>query len=241
VAELDPQNTVRSGQDQLPLDVYLRDDATLDNFLALPSVEPLMSALQAQLDSVEESMIYLYGPSGTGKSHLLQASCQIAGTSALYLPLDELRQYSAQDVLQGVARMERVCLDDIQVVLGDPKWEVALFNLFNEARQQGCKLVVSADASPRGLALDLEDLRSRLSWGIVFQLAQCDDEEKAAILQFRAHRRGMFLSPGVANYIVSRAPREMMQLLAVLNQLDKASLTEQRALSVPFVKKTLDW
>lgn len=228
-------------QHQLSLAVHLRDDATLDNFLALPRVQPLVSALQTQLEPTGEAVIYLYGPVGSGKSHLLQASCHVAAAETLYLPLAELHQYPAAEVLQGVEHVDRVCIDDIHAVLGDPDWELALFNLYNSARQQGCRLVVAGDAAPRSLVVNLEDLRSRLSWGIVYQLVQGDDADKAAILQFRATRRGLTLSPGVASYIVSRAPRGMAQLLEVLDLLDKASLAQQRALSIPFVKEALGW
>jgi DnaA family protein len=159
----------------------------------------------------------------------------------LYLPLAQLREYPPADVLQGVERVDRLCLDDVHAVLGDADWELALFNLYNSARQRGCRLVVAGDAAPRALAVNLADLRSRLSWGIVYQLVEGDDEDKSAILQFRAQRRGLSLSPAVASYIVGRAPRAMEQLLAVLDQLDAASLAQQRALSIPFVKQALGW
>lgn len=231
----------QSLQRQLSLAVQLRDDATFDNFLTLPRVEALVSALHAQLTPDGEAVIYLYGPAGAGKSHLLQASCHVAAAATLYLPLAELRQYCAGEVLHGVEQLDRVCIDDIHAVLGNADWELALFNLFNSARQHGCRLIIAGDAAPRNLAVQLADLRSRLSWGIVYQLAPGDDADKAAILQFRATRRGLTLSPGVASYIVSRAPRGMAQLLEVLDLLDKASLARQRALSIPFVKEALGW
>lgn len=228
-------------QRQLPLEVRLRDDATFDNYLALPAAAPLVRALAGQLESDGERVVYLFGPPGSGKSHLLQASCHLSWEQSLYLPLDELRSYSPQEVLQGVESMDRVCLDDLHAVAGQEHWEMALFNLYNSARQSGCALVLSADAAPRALPVKLPDLRSRLAWGVVYQVPRCDDEEKAAILQYRAARRGMPLSPEVAAYIVSRAPRGMEQLLSVLDQLDEASLVQQRALSIPFVKQALGW
>jgi DnaA family protein len=243
VAEVD-SNAKNAGAlhpHQLSLAVQLRDDATLDNFLALPVVLPLVNALQAQMQPGGEAIIYLYGPPGTGKSHLLQASCHVAQARTLYLPLAQLREYPPAEVLQGVENLDRLCLDDVHAVLGDAGWELALFNLYNNAHQRGCRLVVAGDAAPRALAVNLPDLRSRLSWGIVYQLVAGDDEEKSAILQFRAQRRGLSLPPAVASYIVGRAPRAMEQLLAVLDQLDAASLAQQRALSIPFVKQALGW
>ena len=230
-----------SGQQQLPLPVRLRDEATLDSFLATPANRALIGSIRAQAEDDGEAIIYIYGPAGSGKSHLLQASCHLAGGAAQYLPLGELVEYGPEDVLQGIDALDLVCLDDVHLVLGHPDWERALFNLCNRARQRGCGLLVAGSAAPRVLEVGLPDLRSRLSWGIVYQLAQPDDEEKIAILQFRAAQRGLFLAREVAVYIMGRSTRDMDGLLGLLERLDKASLVEQRALSIPFVKGVLGW
>jgi DnaA family protein len=226
---------------QLPLQVRLRDEATVDNFLGAAAMRPLVGALRAQAAGSGEAVIYLHGPRGTGKSHLLQASCHLAGSDAQYLPLAELGSYPAQEVLQGMESLQLVCLDDLHAVLGREDWELALFNLYNRARERDCRLLLAAEAAPRALALGLEDLRSRLAWASVFQLNPASDEQKAAILVFRAARRGLALGPEVANYIVSRASRDMEALLALLDDLDHASLVEKRPLSIPFTKRVLGW
>ncbi len=228
-------------QRQLTLNVQLRDEATLDNFLCATPVQALLLAIQAQLGITGEPIIYLFGPADTGKSHLLQAACHLAGNGALYLPLSELSSYSPDEVLQGMENMSLVCLDDLDAVLGNEDWERALFHFYNRARQAGCRLLVSANAAPRALAVDLPDLRSRLSWGVVYQLDVSSDETKQEILSFRAARRGLQLSPEVASYIVTRAPRGLGNLLALLDHLDAASLAEKRPLSIPFVKEQLGW
>lgn len=228
-------------QRQLTLEVRLRDDATFENYLAAPAVRPLMPVLEEQLHPNGEAIVYLYGPEGVGKTHLLQSACHLAGERALYLSLAEMRHYPPADVLQGVEQLGLVCLDDIHVVLGEEAWELALFNAFNRAREAGCRLLVAGNAAPRSLAVELPDLRSRLGWGIVYQLPSAGDEEKVEILRFRAARRGLSLPVEVATYIVSRAPRAMEQLLAQLDLLDRMSLAEQRALSIPFVKQALNF
>lgn len=228
-------------QRQLTLAVQLRDEATFDNFLSSPANRVPIDSLRDQLESGGEPLVYLHGPVGSGKSHLLQASCHQAAARALYLPLAELVDYAPGDVLQGVETLDLVCLDDIQAVSGRRAWELALFDFYNRARQARCHMVIAADASPRELPVDLDDLRSRLSWGLVFQLALADDRAKADILCFRAERRGLALTPEVANYIIHRAPRHMEDLLALLDTLDENSLAEQRSLSMPFVKSVLGW
>ncbi len=226
---------------QLALEVRLRDDATLDNFYLSPRNRPLVDVLRRQLQPGGEPLVFIHGPRGSGKSHLLQAGCHLAGSGALYLPLGDLAAYPPDEVLQAVERRHLVCLDDLHIVLGSPAWEEGLFNLFNRARDAGCALQFAADAPPRRLQLGLEDLRSRLAWSVVFQLEQPGDREKAEILRHRAARRGLVLTMEVASFIVNRAPRSLADLLALLDALDRASLAEQRALSIPFVKSTLGW
>tara|TARA_R110002110_G_scaffold415561_2_gene651018 strand:- start:253643 stop:254347 length:705 start_codon:yes stop_codon:yes gene_type:complete len=231
---------LNSAPGQLSLAVQLRDDATLDNFLPTPALQPLVKALSEQSCAAGESVIFVYGPPGSGKSHLLQASCHLV-PDAQYLPLADLSAYSPDDVLQSLETRGRLCIDDIDAVLGQPDWENALFHLYNRARDRGCNLLLSAAAAPRALDVDLDDLRSRLAWGLVFQLPAPDDARRAAILRFRAARRGLELPQDVASYIVHRAPRGMYDLLEVLSVLDLASLREQRALSIPFIKRILGW
>jgi DnaA family protein len=226
---------------QLALEVQLRDDATLENYLAPAQAQPLLRALEGQLHAQGEPVIYICGPGGSGKSHLLQAACHLAGDAALYLPMGEVAEYSPGDVLRGVETLDLVCLDDIEQVLGDDDWEMALFDLFNRAREWGCRLLLAADGPPRAQAVALPDLRSRMSWGIVFQLTQPDDEFRSEILRFRAERRGLVLPEELVSYIFHRAPRSLDRLLELLDQLDRASLAEKRALSIPFVKQLLGW
>lgn len=230
----------QSGQ-QLPLLVQLRDDATLDNFFATAATAALIEAVRRQSEGSGESVVFLHGGRGSGKSHLLQGACHLAGDSALYLPLRELAVYAPEEVLAGVETLGLVALDDLDVVMGREAWEHALFGLYNRAREWGCRMLISASGAPRVLDVDLADLRSRLSWGVVYQLPSASDEDKLSILQFRAARRGLNLSDDVASFIVNRASRDLEQLLALLERLDRASLARQRALSIPFVKQTLGW
>lgn len=225
---------------QLSLPVLLRDEATMDNYLPGPGNEAAVAALAGMLDGSGESTVMLHGPSGSGKSHLLQACCHRLQDEALYLPLGELKGYPADQVLENVQGRRLLCVDDLQAIAGDPDWERALFNCFNRARVSGQAMLFAADAPPRQLPIALADLRSRLSWAVVFQLPGVDDARRVAILQFRAQRRGLQLPEEVAVYLVSRAPRAMGALLHCLDRLDRASLARQRHLSIPFVKETLD-
>lgn len=230
---------------QLPLGVRLRDDATFANYYpganaaALGYVERLCEAEAGWT----ESLIYLWGVQGVGRSHLLQAAClriEQQGELAVYLPLSEVVEHGPA-VLDGLEACHLVCLDELDAVVGRADWEEALFHLFNRLRDAGRCLLLAADAAPRALALQLADLRSRLSQALVFQLQLLSDEEKLRALQLRASRRGLQLPDDVGRFILTRGSRSTSSLFELLEQLDQASLQAQRKLTIPFLKQTLGW
>lgn len=228
--------------EQLPLAIQLRDDATFDNF-SVGDNALLLAQLRQQLDGGER-YLYVYGVEDSGRSHLLQAACHHAeqlNLVALYLPLLELSEYSPQALFDGLENLDLICLDDVQAVLGQPEWEQALFNLFNRLADQQCRLLISAGVAVRELEVGLADLRSRLSWGTVLQLAHLTEAQQLAVIQQRAGNRGLQLNDEVARFIYHRCQRDLASLLAVIEQLDLASLREQRRLTVPFVKSVMGW
>ncbi|MCZ6829497.1 MAG: DnaA regulatory inactivator Hda, partial [Gammaproteobacteria bacterium] len=210
---------------QLPLAVHLRDEATLDNFLFPEALLPLRTSLESQHEPEGEPGIYLHGGHGSGRSHLLQAACHAqAGGEALYLPLEQLCELVAEEVLADIEGLALICLDNLDAIAGRASWEEALFHLINRARMSRCRLLFGAVSAPRRLGIELADLESRLSWAVVFHLPEPADAEKLRILQFRASRRGMTLSDEAAQYIFNRASRSLGELIALLEQLDRASM-----------------
>ena len=228
--------------EQLPLAVQLRDDATFENFYNAKNAL-LVNELKRQLNDGEQ-YIYLCGPEGSGRSHLLQAACHQAdqlGYPSVYLPLDELNHYKPAELFEGLAALPLVCLDNITAVLANSEWEEALFHLFNQMREQGHCLLVAADQPVADLNISMADLSSRLAWGAFYQLKPLDDEQRLDVLMLRAEARGLELSEDVAQFIARRCQRDMDALVKTLERLDSASLKERRKLTIPFVKETLNW
>ncbi len=229
---------------QLSLGVSLNDDATFENFFAPlgnPNVQ-VINSLRQQLEGDGEAFIYLWGAPGCGLTHLLQAACHHAqrlNLSFQYLPLRDLVGYAPAELFIGLEDLDFVCLDCLATIAGRADWELAIFNLYNQLREKGKKLLVAAEFGPRELALGLEDLRSRLQWGLTYQVQNLNDEDKQSALQMRARARGLELSEEVAQFIVQRLPRDTNQLFLQLSRLDHASLAEQRKLTIPFVKRVL--
>ena len=220
---------------QLTLSIRLRDDATFDNYFSGQN-EQVVHSLQKQ----EEPYVFLFGEAGTGKSHLLQAACHETGNKGLpvvYLPLAE--EGLMPVMLEGLENMSLIALDDIQKVIGDESWELALFNLYNRVREKGVNLLISSAEPLASLNIKLADLKSRLSWGPIFKLTALSDKDKQFALQQRAKNRGLDLADDVVTYLLKRSPRDMNSLFVLFEKLDKASMVEKRKLTIPFIKDYL--
>ncbi|MGD8558781.1 MAG: DnaA regulatory inactivator Hda [Gammaproteobacteria bacterium] len=230
-------------QHQIPLGFHFNNEITLDSFVPGPNVQAV-EALRQWLREPSETLIYLWGTAGVGKSHLLQATglgMARQDVPVALLTLREHQQYSPR-ILEGLEQLALVCIDDIDGIIGaeeQPVWEEALFHLFNRLRENQTPLLVSASSSPAHLALQLADLRSRLGWGLTYQLRPMTDEQKITALQQRANQRGMELNDEVGRYLITRFSREMPNLISLLDTLDRVSLAEQRRLTIPLVKRAI--
>lgn len=226
---------------QLALAIRLNDEATLTGFNWSKN-ELLQQQLHNMLTLKENRLLYLWGSTGSGKSHLLQASCQAINSteSAIYLPLSLLKEWGPQ-AIEGLEDQALVCIDDIHLIATDPAWEEALFHLYNKIKDMDHGLlIISGNQPPNSLPIKLADLRSRLSWGLVIQLLELNDEDKINTLKWHALRRGFDLPSSVGQFLLNRCSRNMHDLHQLLNRLDDASLVAQRKITIPFVKDILN-
>ena len=226
--------------DQLPLGVTLRHRRSFSNFIAGRNAGAV-AVLRDLLLSRTGGIVYLWGGSGSGKSHLLEACCgdpSMQGRPVAYLPLGGPQV--EPDMLNGLAEIQLLCIDDVDRVAGDGAWEEALFHLYNQAEQASCAMVLAASAAPRAPAWLLADLASRFSAAVVWRLRALDDAERRQALQLHARERGFALSDEVVTFVMKRLRRDMVSLSAFLERLDRSSLAAQRRITVPFVKALLE-
>ncbi|MDX2426569.1 MAG: DnaA regulatory inactivator Hda [Cycloclasticus sp.] len=223
-------------QHQIPLPFKLQEDFNFDSFIASGNELVIQS-----LKNPAEPFIFLWGDTGTGKTHLLQATCQYQAQhskTASYLPLKELIALPAQ-VLAGMQTIDLICIDDVELAYGKADWEEALFDLFNQIRQAGGRLIVGSSSSPQHSQAALNDLKSRFNSGLPLDLKPLSDEGCIIALQTRAQKLGLELNQDVAKYLITRFPRDLPTLWRLLNKLDRASLAAQRKLTIPFLKSAL--
>ena len=194
---------------QFVLDLAPAAEPDFGNFVAGPNAEAL-AAVKA-LASGKESILYLWGEPGSGRTHLLRAAAR--------------------------ANPRLVIADDVEGL--DPAAQQGLFSAINAARQGEPPVLAAGSQPPAQLELR-EDLRTRLAWGLVYQLKPLSDAEKALHLRAEAARRGLRLSDEVVGYLLTRLPRDLPSLKSVLDALDRYSLATKRPVTLPLVREALE-
>lgn len=185
--------------------------------------------------------VFLSGPAGSGKTHLLLAACaaiSAAGRSAQYLPLHGANGDRAGSI-RALGGSELLALDDVDAIAGDTDAEHALFDLYNRCFVAKCALLFSASAPPAQIGLALPDLVSRLSACALARLTPLDDAARRDWLRERARTRGLVLDDAVLDWMFAHHARDLGSLAALLERVDRAALAAQRRVTVPFLRDLL--
>ncbi|MBS0309168.1 MAG: DnaA regulatory inactivator Hda [Proteobacteria bacterium] len=216
---------------QLLLDLNAHKPPTLAGFVTGRNAELLAllaRVAQRAVHHLNERFLYIWGERGAGKSHLLRALAASSDARLLHG-----KDVSDVDYTPGI---QLYLLDDCDRLT--PEAQIAAFALFNQVRDNGGVLIATGAQAPAGLALR-EDLRTRLGWGLIYQLHGLSDEEKIAALQQSAEARGLALSAGVLPYLMTHFRRDMPSLSAMLDALDRYSLETKRPITLPLLKELL--
>lgn len=214
---------------QLALELASPPPPTLGNFVAGANAE-VVAALQA-FAAGSERFIYLWGGPGSGRSHLLHAvlgACASAGRTTRLYGNGQLPGTGADAAIVGV--------DDVHGL--DDAAQIALFGLYNRLRDEGGALVATGDRPPARLPLR-PDLQTRLAWGLVYEVHPLSEGDRRAALNDYAAARGLGMPGEVADYLLARVPRDLRTLRALVDTLDRASLEQRRALTVPLARTVL--
>lgn len=228
---------------QLTLDIGLASGPRFSNFIAGPN-EAVARHLQLWLGErggagpLSPVPNYLWGPPGSGKTHLLRAV------------RDRLREMGVNPTHAvgwldaGVQEPVPFCdgwvlivLDDVQLYTAEQQHMA--FNWFVNAQTQGCAVLAAGQFPPADLKLR-EDLRTRLGWGHVFALQALDESARRGVLRKAADERGLFLGDEVLDFMLNRFSRDLGSLMELLTLLDGYSLQTQRPITIPLIKSMLD-
>jgi DnaA-homolog protein len=215
---------------QIPLAIGSEPLRSFESFVSganLPAVAHLRGLMQ------QAAPAYLWGSSGSGKTHLLQALA-----SQVQQQGGRVSWFSAAVPVPWPFEEcgTLIVLDDCD--LFDAAQQQAAFALFVEATTHGIPIAAAGSVPPVDLPLR-DDLRTRLGWGHVFALQPLTEPEARAALRREADRRGLFLSDDVMDYLLTRFARDLKHLMAVLDRLDEFALVHKRAITVPLLKQML--
>jgi DnaA family protein len=229
---------------QQPLALQLRAEQRFEGFICPPASSAARACQLAQALAAgrERSPLYLWGPPASGKTHLLSAALAVAQAHdrrAAYLPLREIGTAGVAAAVGEFEQFALVCVDDLDAVAGDEPAELALFHLYDRLRAAGGRIVISGRTTPAALSLCRPELRSRLGWGVSCRLEPLGDADKRTLLLRRAAEQGLNLAEPVADYLLHRHSRDLRDLLATLERLERATLAAQRHPTLPFVRELL--
>ncbi|MFM2036103.1 MAG: hypothetical protein RL459_1368 [Pseudomonadota bacterium] len=223
---------------QIALDIGLATGPTLSNFFAGPN-EALLSHLTLWLGGGGDALrspvpMYLWGPAGSGKSHLLHAMKETLrgqGASVGWMDASTLEPAAYQEGWSAVL------MDDVHLYTAQQ--QQAAFNWFVNAQTHQRCVLAAGELPPADLKLR-DDLRTRMGWGHVFALQLLSEGERRAVLRQAADERGVFLSDEVMDFMLTRFSRDLGSLMELLDLLDGYALQSKRAITVPLIKAMMN-
>ena len=216
---------------QLALDLRPKQPPSLDNYVAGSNAE-LLARLRALAQPACFDAVYLWGPRGSGKSHLAVATARLADARR---PVTHLAAAAITGEIPA-APGSLVVIEDVEQL--SEAAQIALFRLFNAARVVGLALLLSGTAAPRQIALR-EDLRTRIGQALIFEVKPLSDDDKTAALRRHALLRGMRFDDGLVGYLLRHGRRDLPSLMAVLDGLDRATLERTRHATLPLLREVM--
>lgn len=219
--------------EQLVFDLAAPEPPSFGNFVPGGNAEALAAVKALAAGDAGETGVLLWGQPGAGKTHMLRAAVaavEARGRTALFV--GDAGVLPAQDP-GALAGHDLVAIDGIDCAAPDA--QACMFTVFNGLRDRGGHLLVASRIPLAALSLR-EDLRTRLGWGLVYEVVPLADADKAEALAAYARGRGFRLADDVIQYLLAHGRRDMSALVGALAALDRHSLATKRPITVPLLR-----
>ena len=174
----------------------------------------------------------LYGPQGSGKSHLAEVWRKKA--NAQFLTADDFRKVSEDDIL---ARRDNLVIDNIDTLAGDADAERKLFHLYNHCLQNNCFFLGLSRTAPEKINFTLKDLASRLRAAPSAAIAAPDDDLLTKVLAKRFHDQGYVVGDAVLQFALTRMERSWEAINDFLTQAISAATTQKKPITIPLLRE----
>jgi DnaA family protein len=226
---------------QIALDIGLDHGPSLSNFLAGPNQAALAHLRLWLMPSTNASAVprspvptYLWGPEGSGKTHLLRAAQRALQEQGLAVGWLDAQTAGAPEFSE---HWSALLMDDVHLYnASQQQWA---FNWFVNAQTHQRAVLAAGRVAPAELLLR-DDLRTRLGWGHLFALEVLSEEGRRAVLREAAIARGLVLGEEVMDFMLTRFSRDLGSLMHLLDLLDGYCLQTQRGITIPLIKSMLD-
>ena len=228
---------------------------TFDNFVVGPSNRFAHSASIAVSKNPGQvyNPLFIYGPSGVGKTHLLYAIANgirrnNPNANIVYIKGDEFTNELIAAIAGGknvefrskYRESDLFLIDDIQFIAGRESTQEEFFHTFNKLYEEHKQIVMTSDRKP-GDMLTLEDrLRTRFEWGLLADIQPPDYETRMAILKNKARTLGLDLGDDVCNYIAINITNNVRQIEGVVKKLMAYRDLDNMPLDLPNVSKVIE-
>ena len=229
------------------LDPHLNPNYNFDNFIKGASNEfsRTVGETVAKNPAKTFNPLFLYGPSGVGKTHLTNAigtrikelypEKRVLYVSAHLLQVqytDSVRTNNYNSFMKFYQNIDVLIVDDIQEFAGLSKTQNTFFHIFNHLHQNGKQLILTSDRAPVMLQGMEERMLTRFKWGLVAELEKPDKELRKNILRNKIHRDGLNIPERVINYIAENVNESVRELEGIINSLLAQSILFKREIDM---------
>ncbi len=212
-------------------EIILNHKYTFDSFVVGPSNRFAHAASMAVAESPAKSYnpLFIYGPVGLGKTHLMQAIGQEVlrrnkDTKVLYITSEKFTNQLINAIKTGTTvkfrekyrSVDCLLIDDIHFIAGKEATMEEFFNTFNTLYDSHKQIVVSSDKPPKDINNLEERLVSRFEWGLVTDIQPPDFETRTAILRKKAEREGLYIPDSVTFFIADKIKSNIRELEGAL-------------------------
>ena len=227
--------TIMNKPQQLTFPWTKQNKFTFDDFFFDASNEEVKLALENNED------LFLYGSEDSGKSFLLQSTCNYYASdckSSVYIPISEAIKHGT-GFIDSIEGLDLICLDDIDLIASNNDWEVGIFNLINNCLTSNCRLIFSSCLNPSSINFKLEDLTSRIKKIDHIELYPISDANLPEAIKFVSQLRSINLGDKEVNYLVTYTKRNMSDLVDIISKLDQLSMELKRKITIPLIKEII--
>ena len=231
------------------------DDLTFENFIVGSSNKFAHAAAQAVAATPGKAYnpLFIYGNSGLGKTHLLNAICleikkNIPNCKIIYTSGEDF----TNELVQSIERKtmpafhdkyrtaDVLLVDDIQFIAGKTQTQEEFFHTFNALTQDNKQIILTSDRPPKEIARLEDRIKTRFEWGLLADIQPPDIETRMAIIKSKADNLGLKLPDEIVQYIADKIKNNVRQLEGAVKKINALYIISGHQPSIVSAQKAIN-